>query len=348
MLRSVCTFLSNHLGSNQGPRRYKLRALPLSYGWNIENYSIQTMSNLITRITINSQSAHILTALLFVGIAGYEVSVYFGQYWWFLDLFAHMKLQITLVLLLGATGLCFFSRNRLVAGCIFAYLALQVGMTLSTSTFVDTPQDTLDMYFHNTLYYQNKEDYIVQAQNIADAHADVYALVEPHQELITQLTLALGQEPVVYHDEAGLSCAVFTHYPHRVVEHKVLLSSEHDPLCILRFEDYDLIVVHPSPPTQEATFNRQHTYFEQVSALITHAQAQERNWYVVGDFNSTHYSSTFRKYFGEFVSEKIYSWSWPSLITIPIDYAFGSMESTVHRYPRNYSDHHALGVVFTE
>lgn len=208
----------------------------------------------------------------------------------------------------------------------------------------DVRSDSSQLYFHN-VQHSTKPAVIKEQAFIINSHpASTIVLVEPLNDLIEAVSVERG-DPAVYHPhQRGLSCAVWHASSSQVLSATVVTSDEHDPLCHVSLDEYELFVVHPLPPFGFERAKRQQMTFAALKNLINQAESQGRGWLVVGDFNSSTYSPVFRHYFKEYEAKRNYSWQWPTPLTIPIDYAFGTVMKDAKKLPTTSSDHNALGV----
>ena len=67
----------------------------------------------------------------------------------------------------------------------------------------------------------------------------------------------------------------------------------------------------------EELYSAQTDFFREISERVM----GKTGFVIVGDFNSTPFSTVFRSYFGKFFDVTAYSWGTRSIFTIPIDHA---------------------------
>ena len=99
-------------------------------------------------------------------------------------------------------------------------------------------------------------------------------------------------------------------------------------------------VAHPFPPMDGGAAFFQRGVFEWIATrLEAHEKAGEK-FVVVGDFNSTPFSPTFRRTLGKWALRGAYSWSVGSPLSIPIDHVLTNIPGLTAAYgPTTSSDH---------
>ena len=292
----------------------------------------------------------VLLAASAVLVLVHQITIHLGYRHWMLDVWSHFQLQILVVAVPIAVGTSIVTRSKpyaVLSTCYLFLLAVWVfGGTNWSSSDVHVERN-IDLYYQNVQYDSDPASQQDFAERIVDYGASVVALVEPSPALVRAVSLLRGEEPLIYQHLGNRSCVVFGPEAD-VLDRFVVRADDHDPMCVVRFTSYDLYVAHPLPPLGSNRYARQDRFFAMQSEYIEESVAAGRDWLVVGDFNSTKYSSLFRRYFGAYVTAQYYSWASFGLLMIPIDHAFGSLQHRGYLYPAYVSDHHGIGITFTD
>jgi hypothetical protein len=193
-----------------------------------------------------------------------------------------------------------------------------------------------DVYFMNSNVH-NKD--ISSMYNYVEENLPTtVALAESTPELVEKLHDLYGK-PDVHLSSGPFSCTIFSK---RDVKEAYVSKDSVYPICVAHFEDYNLYVIHPAPPFRNELFQNQKEYFDDIKALIDEDEAAGRKFLLVGDFNSTSYSSTFRKNFGDYFQMNMYTWATDSLLTLPIDHAIANFPIQVAKAGKTSSDHNGV------
>ncbi len=276
-------------------------------------------------------------------------TIFLGDLAWWIDLWSHFQLQIGLLLVgLSIVGYIRFESARPYARALACYgmtILAWVAWTGGLSWSKNAPAS--DVYFQNVLYSQSAQAQDALASNIARHPARIYAFVEPNPRFVANIQRILGVAPVLHHSQGGRSCAVFVTDPTLTVDAaEIRTDPDHDPLCVVRFASFDLIVAHPLPPLNNERYQRQNAYIAALSDAFKTAEAAGRDWLMVGDLNMTPYSVRFRNAFGAYASAAHYTWRTASPLMLPIDHVFGTVPHRVQSMPAYTSDHQGLAVSF--
>ncbi|MEF2174889.1 MAG: hypothetical protein V3575_00330 [Candidatus Absconditabacteria bacterium] len=189
----------------------------------------------------------------------------------------------------------------------------------------------------NTNYFV-KNNHII-SEYILENEYKVVALVEPNAQIIDKLKLKYG-EPKIYLDKGALSCAVFSQ---EASSYGQVLDLVY-PVCFVPFKDYNLYVIHPLPPMSQANFQLQKDFFQDLSILLDNDNKNSRKFVLVGDFNSSYYSSTFRKHFKQYFRTNNYSRYGLPILTIPIDHGLANFPIKTYLGRKFTSDHKYLEI----
>ncbi len=279
----------------------------------------------------------------------HQLTIHAGTWWWLIDIWSHMQMQILIFFILFFTLSARYLRyTPFTIFCILYLLWLGVWVFAGTRWLATADiQAPIDVYYQNVEFQHTPHIQREMGSTLATYPARIFAFAEPSPLLIATVTALLGVAPVLEHDDGGSSCVVFVPDTTLVVRSaEVLESPRRDPICVVHFDAFDLYVVHPLPPLNDRAFKRQKVYFVDLANKIRLSNSKGRPWLVVGDFNSTKYSAVFRHSFETYFDRQQYTWSWPGPLTIPIDHVFGSIPHTIQVYPALSSDHRGIGITF--
>ena len=148
------------------------------------------------------------------------------------------------------------------------------------------------------------------------------AMVELNEELAEKLRKDFGFEYAFYWPKQVLSFGFFTH--EKVLSQELFFIGQY-PVGHFRTESRDYYVVHPLPPMSPELYSAQGEFFREIAEKV----AGKTGFVIVGDFNSTPFSTVFRSNFGKFSDVTAYSWGTRSIFTIPIDHALTDVPADV-------------------
>lgn len=204
--------------------------------------------------------------------------------------------------------------------------------------FPETPPPQTTVYFKNT-FYPNHQTSGTLAE-IRESKPAIVALVEQNRTFTQELTALYGS-PHVVHEQGPLSCAIFSHQPPRSTKVHAPPSVTF-PICTAQYPNFTLVIIHPTNPLSPTLRRAQISNLEEVHALIQTLEEKNTPFLLVGDFNASYYSGTFRRLFGSYFRRHLYSWQTDLLFGIPIDHALSSHPITVRRGKQLHSDHVGL------
>lgn len=255
------------------------------------------------------------------------------------DLIAHLFFQETLLLLLVAIIFLFF-KKRTVGLYGLGVATIMLAIVAPTMHFGTEEMPEPDLFFMNTYYYN--EDHGPILETITRTQPETVALVEVHASFAEQVDDLYG-EPLAYHDDRGLSMGVWTRRDDIVGSSIVL---EPYTRIDVQFQEYDLMVLHPAPPTRQPKLIEQHEYFQ-----LAHMQMNEfldresdKRLIVAGDFNSTPFSRTFRKYFSGLETTTYFTRLVGRPYVLAIDHVLSNYPLAITKTPELTSDHVGLFV----
>ena len=275
----------------------------------------------------------------------HQLTLWLGPLAWWLDVWTHFQLQYALVGLVLMPVVFVATRSVLVTLPWLCYVVLVFLWVLSTHTFTTHTNEHVDVLFQNIRYNQSVRAHTAQAEAIAQEPAMVYAFVESSATFLRAFSSAIETDPAIAHLDGGQSCSVFVATSSiEVLETDVWYTEKGDPMCVVAFAEYDLYVAHPLPPLSSERFTRTKAYLSLVRESIEHSVSHGRAWLVVGDFNSTRFSRTYRLAVGQYLKRQFYTWRTGSVFTLPIDHAYSSHELLLARTPAYTSDHHGIAI----
>lgn len=267
-------------------------------------------------------------------------SIYLGKYFFILDLFSHFQLQYAVVLFITIITLLLLRQVEKVIplgvyiGFLFFYIILPIQLIPET---IEKP----DIFYMNTNYFigGQRDELINEIERI---NASTVVIVEPNENIVDSLTEIYG-DPVAEINGSPKGCAIFT--KRDIVDAYVIQDLTY-PTCVAEFQDYTVYSVHPLPPLNRNSAKLQKEYFAEISDIIYENEKNNQSFIIVGDFNSTSYSSVFREHFGQFVEKNMYTWKYGSTLMIPIDHAFSNEDIRIVKGERYDSDHSGVYVRF--
>lgn len=269
------------------------------------------------------------------------VALLCSEYWHVFDKIAHMSLQV----LVGFTVIALYllAVRHWKSGLFIAVFSISMFFVFVhpiSFYFHDNAQPTSDLFFMNTYYHNDQNDDIITY--IKQADPATVALVEPNNEILQGLSDHYPEWSLVHRQET-LSLAVFSR--HEPLSSEIII--EDYPYAVIQFESYTLLLLHPAPPTRREKFLRQQEHFAHIRAHADQLVQEGHRIVIAGDFNSTAFSGTFKRYFVEwYQSRAIYTWQTPSLLMMPIDYIVSNDTINVTRGPNLSSDHAGLHMSF--
>ncbi len=267
-----------------------------------------------------------LTTILFSG----------HSYW--LDLFSHFQLQYQVTLLL--ISLISIVQCRSLKAPILALIyCIAIFITFGQHDLLEEYDNTVnsEVIFWNTNYFHY--DQLDKAKYLSEHQDSIIALTESNEVLVDELVSRGFTNQLSYYDK-GYSCAILSQQPPKETQ----IINEIYPICIASYEDFELIIAHPTPPYTPKSREDQIDYFAQINKLINQYIKDSKNYLLVADLNSTPYSQTYRKYFNFDKSEALSSWHHKSIFQLPLDHAFSNLDIKVTKDVVEYSDHLPLHI----
>ncbi len=199
----------------------------------------------------------------------------------------------------------------------------------------------VDIFYINSHYSNDDIQPIVKA--IQKYTPITIAIVESNPLTVKSLE-NIDITPVINHRAYASSCTVYTDtYISAEVE-----GQTHLPLCIIHYQDYDLITVHAHRPVGRENIQENIEFFDQLVEIIESYEQKKSKFIIVGDFNSSLYSSYFRSRFGNYVNKNLYTWMVNTPFTLPLDHVITNMDVDYVRTKDLGSDHSALLIHINE
>lgn len=296
------------------------------------------MSNPNTLEKLRKSFASALTALfpivVFLSIFGYSM----GDSHYFIDMISHFLLQNQIILAMYILLLSLLAGKQRNLWALLVPVLVVLFFVQPLSLIPDKVSSPI-IYYQNTNYFKGNPEEVLR--QVRDTNPTTVAIVEFQDELTPGLE-ELYPNNFFHHSEGALSCAIFT----KETPIQIGALALEYPVCFAKFEKYTLYVIHPYPPLSQDLWEKQQALFKQVEGRIQQDIKQERDFVVVGDFNSTPYSPVFREYFAPYHQKNLYTWSDYPFLSIPIDHALSNMPLTIGTLSQGGSDHAPLIVEF--
>jgi hypothetical protein len=255
-------------------------------------------------------------------------------------LLVHFQFQFFILAFIPTIGLIAFKKwSTSTIGIVF--LMLLYIILLHPIQFFSGSLDRVDIFFINSYYLNDDVQPIVDS--IKENNPRTIAIVESNPLIVEQLK-GINREPILDHRAYASSCSIFTS-GHLSAE---IEGRTHLPLCIVHYENYDLISVHAHRPFGEESIEENIKFFDQIAELIEVYEQSNKKFIIVGDFNATLYSSYFRDRFGKYVQKNLYTWMVETPLALPIDHVITNMDVDYVRTEDLGSDHTALLIQINE
>lgn len=291
-----------------------------------------TITIIMKHITILLKWLIILWAITIVGTL-------FWDYIFIFDLFSHFYLQFFVL------GFCLFVGALFLMQKRYAILSAVLLVFLWWSLFPVVFQDDdlverVDIYYINSNYYINNANQVID--DIEKYDPKYVAVVELRPNLEKALTEKYWKENSITHQDGVLSYWLFS-------REKIFSSTKHYgnmyPFLEFTIPEGNFYLIHPLPPTSLFGAWFQQENFWEIRALFD--VNENENKYILWDFNSSHYSRVFQKYFWDLNYDVLYSWKRWHPLSIPIDYVLWNNDNfKVEFWDLRASDHSPLLIQF--
>lgn len=264
-------------------------------------------------------------------------SIIFEKVFVISHLLVHFQLQYFILAFVFTAGLLFIKKwYESIAGLIF--MILLYSLLLHPIQYFSGSVERVDIFYINSHYNNDNVQSIVKA--IEENSPDTIAIVESNPLIVEKLQI----KPVLNHRAYASSCTIFTNnYITAEIEGRT-----HLPLCIIHYQDYDLITAHAHRPLGKANIQENVEFFDQLMTLIKSYEQANKKFIIVGDFNATRYSSYFRDRFGDYVTKNLYTWMVKTPFALPIDHVITNMNVDYVRTKDLGSDHTGLLIQINE
>lgn len=213
--------------------------------------------------------------------------------------------------------------------------------SIAPVVFQETPEvRDVDMYYINSNYYINNVESVIA--DIKKYNPKYVAVVELRDDLKEALEDVYGAENSISYDDGVLSYWVFSRT--EIPSYTKHIGNIY-PFLEFEVEEGSFYLIHPLPPTSLfwAGF-QQENFWEVMDIFNTNIK---KNKFILGDFNSSHYSRVFQKYFWHLNYDVYYSWKKWHPLSIPIDYILWATDNfQVALGDLRASDHSPLLIQF--
>ena len=284
----------------------------------------------------------------------------FGGLWWFLDLFAHFRVQYLFGL--SAVALILLFRHRRRAPTVFGLFAIVNLCTIAPLYFGKAPQPTeASRSYRGLLMNVNTESGLPAkvAQVIRRFDADLVALEEVNDQWLSALSASLRAYPYskVMTRENNFGIALFSKYP--FVQSEIRQVGEADiPSVIAELQMPEgrltVIATHPLPPGSAENARLRNEQLARLPGIVKQARSPVL---LLGDLNATPWCSHFRRLLSQSglqdsAQGRGVQSTWPTflpILLIPIDHCLHTADIHVTKRvigPKVGSDHYPLVVDF--
>ncbi len=262
-------------------------------------------------------------------------TILLSKYSFIFDLFSHFQFQYLLVMIVF---LIFFAvtKQYLGIGLLSTYIIFLCAFYILPVDFLPLELNEKDIFYMNTKYANKETNSIIK--EIEKTNPKIIALVEPNQKLIQKLTEIHGQ-PILQINSGTNSYAIFTEQ--ETIESKIIKTGDINT-CYIDFGDYILLTVHALDPLSFTKRDINLEFLAKLNQEIVRIEEKGKKFILVGDFNNTYYSGTFRQYFKKYFKKNIYSWEPFKPWSIPIDHALTNTNIAISRTKKLSSDHTGL------
>lgn len=288
------------------------------------------------------------------------VLAFFGDVWWFLDLFSHFRVQ--LLLGLSAIALALIFRRRYKAPAFFGMAALVNLWTIVPLYFGEQPHPVAVSRSYRALLMNvntGSGEPSRVAQAIRQLDPGVVALEEVNDQWLSALSLALRDYPYsrAMPREDNFGIALYSKYP--LVHSEIRQVGEADvPSVIAELELPDgrltVIATHPLPPGGPENSRLRN---DQLARLPENVKRASSPVLLLGDLNATPWCSHFKRLLSrsglrDSSQGRGVLGTWPTyfpILLIPIDHCLYTAGVHVLRRavgPKVGSDHYPLVVDF--
>jgi len=260
-----------------------------------------------------------------------------GRLWWFLDLFAHFRMQLGVALVMCVAVSWFLRQPRvtLLASMFSLFNFIVVAPQLVYQPTAEARgQDSVRLVHVNINNYNRELESALEFFRETDP--DVLVIVEASERLVAALGPLKERLPHVFVETRGrFGVAVLSRYP--MAAHSVYFTP-HNPSIVAVIDTphgpLRVIGTHPRSPASARRARRRNT---QLDAIASFVRGGSEPTVLLGDLNTTPWSHAFRTLVAESelrdTSRGVgFQWSWPASfwpLAIPIDHALVSEDVRV-------------------
>lgn len=234
------------------------------------------------------------------------------DFFYIFDIFSHFYLQyfvIAIVLLLFSI---YLKDKILILLCLIVLIFTWSSLYTAKIKLWDFNWNT-DIYYLNANYFIDSPENIIK--DIKKHNPKYLAMVEINENLHNEIMKFFNYSEHLYLKEDASSIWFYTN-------EKIISKKIHNltyPIWEIKVKDLSIYLIHPLPPLSSELYHAQKENFKEVKNIFI--KDTYKNKMILWDFNSSFYSSVFKKYFWELYYSPIYSWWVNSILRIPIDYA---------------------------
>lgn len=261
-------------------------------------------------------------------------SLFLSKNLFLIDLFSHYQLQYLTILLIIAIFSLFYKK-------IFSFIIISIYITsifyIYLMPFQIFPSEIQgDIFYMNTYYYNFNDEIIIN--EILKNSPEIIFLVEANEKLISKLSKYYGK-PVIERNNKFDSFVLFSK-----INYSNPKINQIDGLnyITIKFDKFTLFGIHAYDPLSPNKRKKNIQLIKTIREQINTIDKADEKFIILGDFNNTYFSATFRDYFKEFFHKNIFSWSTNRPWILPIDHALSNFEIEISPTKKLSSDHNGL------
>lgn len=283
------------------------------------------------RVVAAVRSLSVLTSTALVAVSALG---FFGRYSWFLDLFAHFRIQLGLALVVctASSWILRQSRVAILAGAfaLVNFVIVAPQLVYQPSAEARGPNATRLVHANVNAYNDNFE---AALHFFRDTDPDVLVIVEASDPWVAALEPLKEELPHVFSATRGrMGVMLMSRYP---MTARAEYYERRNPTVVADVETPNgalrVLGTHPRSP---ATARRSHRRDVQLEAIASFVRGGTEPTVLLGDLNTTPWGHAFRGLVDTSglrdTSRGVgYQWSWPASfwpLAIPIDHALISKE----------------------